>query len=377
MGKVLRISVVVVLVLGGIALWLAVLNYNKREILVGRTQKLEDAWVRLATTIEREDPEMETEADFPARDVSPVEARVVESPDFSPFWNTYNQKLEIAGMPTFNLRTTDAQAQLQRYFAVGPDGKRQRDPVRGGFQTTGDGTMQALLDTVLERATQQYGNLNRTRGQLEALRTEHVRTIEEINREKQARRQALIRQEELRAEAQRLQREKREDEARISRLEADKRELQLEIADRTEQINRNNEQIQNLRADIERLTEDLARARRVTAGPQPIAETDPDVERTLTAGEKGRIVSVDAQWGFVITELTPEFMVELFGPETESRPLPRIEMMVRRPGFDGPAGEFITKLRLRHLVPDENIVIADILSDWQQVTPQKDDVLFF
>lgn len=376
MGKLLRILVVVILVLGGLALWLAILNYNKKEILVGRTQKLEDAFVRVAATIERDDPDPADAPDLPGRDVSPVAARVLETPDFAPFWETYNQTLEEAGLEPFNLRSADAQAQLQRYFAVDSVGDRVRDPIRGGFRTTGENTMQGLVDQVLERATQQYSTLNRTRAQLGALREEHVRTIQELNREKRTRRENLVRIEQIQSEMARLEREKREDAARISRLEGDKRDLQLEIAEGTETINRQREQMQNYQADIARLNDELERRRRVATGPQPGAERAPDVERALTTGEKGRIVSVDPRWGFAITELSPEFMAELLGPEL-NRPLPGVEMMVRRTGFEGPSGEFITKIRLRHLVPDENIVIADVLSDWQQATPREGDILFY
>ena len=51
-------------------------------------------------------------------------------------------------------------------------------------------------------------------------------------------------------------------------------------------------------------------------------------------------------------------------------------MGIRRTGFQGPAGEYVGRLRLRQNVAGKNFVIADILGDWQQSEVQKGDVVF-
>lgn len=375
MGKLLRISVILILLLGGLALTLAILNHNKRELVVGRTQKMEDTLLRIAATIEREESEPGDPPDFPSRDTSPVSAQILETPDRSRFWNSYNRHLEESGLPTYNLRSAEKQSQLQRYFAEDEEGNRLRDP-RGGFLARGEGTMHELLDSIQERATRQYNSLNRTRSQLANLREEHVRTIEELNREKSTRRENLVHIREQDDELAARQQEIRELSGRITRLEGDKRELQLEIAERDEEINRRQEIIQNKEAEIARLKEAMERDAARRPGIAEAVRIDPGVAQAFTHGEKGKIISVDQNWGFVITELTPEFMTELLGPEHD-QPLPGVELMVRRTDFKGPAGEFVTKVRLRQMVPGHNIVVADVLADWEQAPPRKGDTLFF
>ena len=51
-------------------------------------------------------------------------------------------------------------------------------------------------------------------------------------------------------------------------------------------------------------------------------------------------------------------------------------MGLRRKGFNGPAGEFVGRIRLRQGVQGKNFVIADILGDWKQAEAQKGDVVF-
>ena len=56
MGKVLRILVVVILVIGVAALFLEFQIKGKREALIGRAHKFEDGVKRIARTIEAQPP---------------------------------------------------------------------------------------------------------------------------------------------------------------------------------------------------------------------------------------------------------------------------------------------------------------------------------
>ena len=75
-------------------------------------------------------------------------------------------------------------------------------------------------------------------------------------------------------------------------------------------------------------------------------------------------------------EFSDDFMDELLGPGRDLA-MAQVEMMVKRPGFEGMAGEFITRLRLRQVVRDKNLVVADILTDWQQYPVATGDEVFF
>jgi len=69
-------------------------------------------------------------------------------------------------------------------------------------------------------------------------------------------------------------------------------------------------------------------------------------------------------------------MTELLGPNREGS-LPQVELMVRRPGLKSSSGDFVTRIRLRQALRQQNLVVADILIDWEQSPIEKNDVIFF
>ena len=87
-------------------------------------------------------------------------------------------------------------------------------------------------------------------------------------------------------------------------------------------------------------------------------------------------MAVDDNLKFVVVDLTDAAMTELIG-EQRDRPMPQVELMVRRPGFKSLSGEFITRIKFRQVLRQKNLVVADILIDWQQSPVAKDDVVFF
>jgi hypothetical protein len=56
--------------------------------------------------------------------------------------------------------------------------------------------------------------------------------------------------------------------------------------------------------------------------------------------------------------------------------MPLMEFGVKRPGYQGEAGEFVGRIRLRQEVPGKSYVICDILSNWEQDKLQFNDVIF-
>ena len=96
---------------------------------------------------------------------------------------------------------------------------------------------------------------------------------------------------------------------------------------------------------------------------------------TAPAGDKGKIVEADNENMFAIVEFSEDTMKEIKG-EDGSRPLPALELGVKRPGFKGEAGEFIGRIRLRQEVKGKPYVICDILGAWEQDKVAPNDIIF-
>ena len=96
---------------------------------------------------------------------------------------------------------------------------------------------------------------------------------------------------------------------------------------------------------------------------------------SLPAGDKGRLIVADNENMFAIVELTPEAMTELKGADM-TKPMPFMELGVKRAGFKGPADEFVGRVRIRQEVAGKNYVVCDILSNWSQDNLNVGDVVF-
>ncbi len=381
MGKVLRILVIVILIVGVAALVLEFQIKGKREALVGRAQKFEESVARIARTIEAQPPADTPALSLPERDISEVSARELENPETATFWSDYPFKLEQDNLPTLNYDTDDMVLQLRRYYQLDDMGKKMID-LRGAgkFSTSGPGTQQDALDKLFERAKAQNAALNTTRGELRKLREELVDVINEHNRLKRNSRTDKRTIEELNATVARLEQEKAELNRKVTRLEEEKRDLEAEVAEKTAEINHQKEITAGHEATIANLQKQLEKC----MNPQPgrgtgaaaAGATLDNLDNMLTPGDKGKVVAFDDQLKFVVVEFSLAFMQELLG-EDLSKGLPQIEMMIRRPGLETPAGDFVTRIRLRQVVRDQGLVVADVLIDWQQVPLEKNDVVYF
>ena len=78
---------------------------------------------------------------------------------------------------------------------------------------------------------------------------------------------------------------------------------------------------------------------------------------------------------FAIVEFSADAMKELKG-EDLSKPLPALEFGIRRPGYNGEAGEFVGRIRLRQEVKGKAYVICDILGAWEQTKAAVNDIVF-
>ena len=376
MGKVLRVLVVLLAILSIVATVFAYMNYNKREILIGRAHMLEDMFVKVAGTFEAEDIPETPQPSYPQRDISAVTSREIENPERSAFWDSYNHKYEPAATPPpmFNIGDNTHRLQLRTYYHKGADGKYEIDSLTGKPTKKGPDTMSTLLDQIYERANAQYKVLTATRAELPRLREELINTIEELNNLKQAARTDKRIIEERDARIAELEGQKRELESKVERLNEEIKEMQEKEAELNQQIAEKDDELTQLNDKVKRLQEKVA-VLSGTGGVQ-INPTAPAVaEGVLTPGDKGKIVSLNDEWKFAIVEFSNDFVTELVGPARD-RPLPLIEVMVRRPDIADPDAAFVTRLKLRQIIREKNLVIADILSDWQQKPVMVGDVVF-
>lgn len=381
MGKLLRVLVVVILVLGGLALTMSILLFGRRELLIGRTWTLEEQLIRIAKTIEAQDPADQPQLGLPGRDVSPVTSRELDNPELSTFWDTYVHKLEQDNLPTIDIGTQEKRLQLRSFYQyqAGPDGKLRKviDPLSGKPSTKGVGTMSELLEQVFERAKAQNALLNRVRAELKKVRGELADAITELNAVKKQGRTDKKIIDGLRADVARLEDEKRMLERKIERLEQEKKDLTAELAEAKAEIAKQAEEIESLKKTVGTMDKEIRRLLGIINKPVVGVDGQPSsLNLKLSPGDKGRVVSADGQLKFVVIELSDAFMIEMLGPGRDG-PLPQIEMMVRRPGMKSAAGEFVSRIRLKQVIRDQNLIVADTLIDWEQVPLEKGDVVFF
>ncbi len=382
MGKVLRSLVVVILVIGVAALFLEFQIKGKREALIGRAHKFEDGVKRIARTIEAQPPADAPALSLPERDISEVSARELENPETATFWSAYPFKLEQDNLPTLDYDTDSMAVQLRQYYRLDEMGKRMPDPRDSRLSaTSGPGTLQEALDNLFDRAKAQNAQLNTTRAELRKVREELVDVINEHNRLKRSGRADKKTIEDLNATVARLEQEKADLAGKVNALEAEKVDLEAEVAEKTAEIEHQKEITAGHEATIANLTKQLEKEREkgfrpVGVGGSGATAVPDNLENVLTPGDKGKIVAFDDHLKFVVAEFTPAFMRELLG-EDLSKGLPQIEMMVRRPGLQTPAGDFVTRIRLRQVVRDQGLVVADVLIDWQQSPLEKNDVVYF
>jgi len=380
MGKFLRVLVVIIFLLTIASLTLAVLLFAKREILKGRTQKLEQGIIKLARTLEAEPPEKpEDPPSYPARDVSDCTEEILDSPTLSEFWDNYKPELESLDQDIVDLKTRTRD--LMSYYKIDPvTMKPARDPISGLKISEGEGTTQGVIDDVIERANAQYDLLTATRQQLTEIRMELIDTINELNGRKVTLREKLATIVDLnnqiatlnatiaglRGQIDELNEQIRSLEGDIANLRQEKEVLEEEnegLKIKTEELSGI---IQELRGQLERATRSTGvDTGGITAGTFDVARID------IAPGTKGTIASVDQDHQFVVMKLEPAFIDELLNVLTDGR-LPLIELLVKQPD----TGKFVTKVRIKLLKQQDGLAVGDILPDWQQGPIEIGDIIF-
>ena len=378
MNKALHVFVYIFLILAGVALYLESELNAKRELLTDRNRLQEDYFVKIAGTIEKEDPPKDMTAEI-KKDISPVEAKIVDTPETENILEDYKSYLERDNLPTFKWEDQSIREQLRAIYVFDAEGKVVMDGMRPLMK--GPGTEDELLSKLLDACQNQQAKLNTTRGELRILHEKLEVIVDELNKLKPVARQdkvTIVEREE-----------------KIAKLEGEKTELENTIARIKGQIAELNQEIVGLKDDLVAANGETEAAKEELAKSQALVEKLKKHLQELTiqligqgdkvgrgsavasvpAGEKGKIVTANNDDMFAIVKFTPEAMRELKGNDL-MQPIPAIEFGVKRPGHDGPAGEFVGKIRLRQEIAGKNYIICDILLNWKQDKLQKDDVIF-
>ena len=385
MNKLLHAIVYLILVAAVAALVFEKSLFDKRSLLSDRNRAMEDYIVRLARTIEKADAPRPMTVPEAKKDISPIEARQIDTPEMENVLEEYPAQLETANLETFNWDDSATRLQLRQLYFLGPDGQPVPDAANYNKpMTKGKGTMAELMDQLFDRVKAQQAALNNTRAALAELRGKLESAVGDYNKLKPELRLARMTDEELKQKISQLGQEKQTLEEQITKLRSRVEEQTGEITSlkdevstakyETEAAKEENGALEKKVKQLETLMKQMAQQQNQASGAASGGAGGSSVT-SLPAGDKGKIADVNNNLMFCVVEFSDDAMKEMLGPDRNGS-LPAITLGLRRKGFSGPAGEFVGKIRLRQSVSGKNYVIADILGDWSQAEVQKGDAVF-
>ncbi len=365
MGKLLKVLTVFLFLLTIPAFIFGLANFQKRELLIGRTSKLERAVIELASTIEKAAPEATDPATHTSWDIDEVTDRPLDAPAESDFWESYEDKLEASAEE----RIIVSAEELSRYYKMGPDGKPVLDH-RGLPATEGPGTMSEVIKKVAERAKEQYTLLGQTRNQLIAVREKLEEVAELLNEEKRLRRANLAEIKTLKEKITSLEDTIVQKDAEIARVNREKDDLQDQNNSLTNTIAERDQEIQSLNATIAQLKEEITRLSvdhgEGSRGSGVSGKGKGDI--LLAPGDKGVITRVEKEDAFVIVQLNEETVKEI-----TSGDFAPVEMMVYRK--TGDTEIIVTRIRITNPPNEKGKTIADNIFGWEQTPVEVGDVV--
>ena len=374
MNKALHVFVYLFLALAGTALFFEIQLNEKRAELTDRNRMQEDYFVKIARTIEKAEPDKSATFEI-QKDASPVENRLVDSPDMENLLEEYPAPLEQTSLETYNWE--NSRNQLRSVYVLDPmTGK----PVMDGNQPQTRGSdEQKLLDGLFESAKDQQKRLNDTRTQLAEMRARLEKVVKELNELKPVARQDKVTIDERNAKIAKLEEEKAQLEDTVKKLKANIEELNSEITSLKDEVQTAKDETEAAKEELAKEQKKVEQLKQLVKDliAQVNARADDGGHSAVTAisvGDKGKIVRVDNESMFAIIEFTESAMKELKGDDL-ARPLPMLELNVRRPGFNGQAGELVGRVRLRQEIRGKNMAICDILGAWEQAKMAEGDIV--
>ena len=375
MNKALHVLVYLFLILSAAALWFEIELNKKRTLLTDRNRLQEEYVIKIASTVEKVEPNKDATTET-KKDVSPIEAKIVDIPETENVLEDYNAYLEQANLETFSWDNQETKKQLRNVYVLDFEGNIVMD---GNVpETKGPGTERELLEQLLDGASKMRSKLDTTRAELVKLHKIVDEQVEELNKLKPVARQDKLTIVEKNEKITKLEEVKADLENQIVKIKAQIDELNAEITslkdevvtaqDETAAAKDELEKSQKLVEQLKKLIQQMINERQRNTG-------DPNSITSLPAGDKGKVVEADNENMFAIVEFDAKTMKELKGDNLD-HPIPNIELGVKRPGFHGEAGEFIGRIRLRQEVREKNYIICDILGQWKQDEIKPDDVIF-
>ncbi len=377
MNKALHALVYVILVVAAVALYFEYNLYGKKELLKDRNRQLEDYLVKISGTIEKTDAAKPATPPEARKDISPVEAKLLDSPELENVLEEYPAQYEEANLDA--LKWDDKERiQLRQLYKLDGEGNKVPDPANpGDFVKKGPGTAVELLDVLFDRAKVQQAKLNTTRAELAASRGKIESLVNDYNKLKPEMRQDKVTIEEKKAQISELEQQKADLEDQLKKTKAQVEDLNSEVSSLKDEVTSAKDETEAVKEDLaksQKLVDQLKKMLQSQAA-QPAATTQGANMANLTAGAKGELVNVNPQLMFAVVKFTDDAMKELLGPERQGA-LPQLEMSLRRKGFTGAAGDFVGKVRLRQAVQGKNLVIADVVGDWQQTEAKNGDAVY-
>ena len=374
MNKALHVLVYLFLILSAAALWFEIELNKKRTLLTDRNRLQEEYVIKIASTDEKVEPNKDATTET-KKDVSPIEAKIVDIPETENVLEDYNFYLEQSNLETYSWDNPETKKQLRNVYVLDFEGNIVMD---GNVpETKGPGTERELLELLLDGASKMQSKLNTTRAELVKLHKIIDEQVEELNKIKPMARQDKV-----------TIVEKNE---KIAKLEETKADLENQIVKIKTQIDELNAEITSLKDEVVTAQDETAAAKEELQKSQKLVEqlkkliqeilaksTPGGGDRNITSipsGDKGNVVEADNENMFAIVEFDPKTMKELKGDNLD-HPIPNLELGVKRPGFHGEAGEFIGRIRLRQEVREKNYIICDILGAWKQGDIQPGDIIF-
>ena len=374
MNKALHVLVYLFLILSAAALWFEIELNKKRTLLTDRNRLQEEYVIKIASTVEKVEPNKDATTET-KKDVSPIEAKIVDIPETENVLEDYNFYLEQSNLETYSWDNPETKKQLRNVYVLDFEGNIVMD---GNVpETKGPGTERELLEQLLDGSSKMRAKLDTTRAELVKLHKILDEQVEELNKIKPMARQDKV-----------TIVEKNE---KIAKLEETKADLENQIVKIKTQIDELNAEITSLKDEVVTAQDETAAAKEELQKSQKLVEqlkkliqeilaknTPGGGDRNITSipsGDKGNVVEADNENMFAIVEFDPKTMKELKGDNLD-HPIPNLELGVKRPGFHGEAGEFIGRIRLRQEVREKNYIICDILGAWKQGDIQPGDIIF-
>ena len=374
MNKALHVLVYLFVILSAAALWFEIELNKKRSLLTDRNRLQEEYVIKIASTVEKVEPNKDATTET-KKDVSPIEAKIVDIPETENVLEDYNFYLEQSNLETYSWDNPETKKQLRNVYVLDFEGNIVMD---GNVpETKGPGTERELLEQLLDGSSKMRAKLDTTRAELVKLHKILDEQVEELNKIKPMARQDKV-----------TIVEKSE---KIAKLEETKADLENQIVKIKTQIDELNAEITSLKDEVVTAQDETAAAKEELQKSQKLVEqlkkliqeilaknTPGGGDRNITSipsGDKGNVVEADNENMFAIVEFDPKTMKELKGDNLD-HPIPNLELGVKRPGFHGEAGEFIGRIRLRQEVREKNYIICDILGAWKQGDIQPGDIIF-